>query len=86
MVPSPSEYHQRISTELEDALMTFVKKKKSGLVYYAPFDVVFSEKQTIEVLSNDVAGYKKTGTYDINTPLSAPLLPDPVDRFELRVL
>lgn len=141
VVPSPNEYHQRISRELEYALMTFVKKRKSGFVYYAPFDVVLSDedvvqpdiiyvskerrkiithnniqgapdlvveilspkisyrdheikrklygkygvkeywivypiKQTIEILSSDVAGYKKTGIYDVNIPLSSPLLPD----------
>lgn len=48
MVPSPNEYHQRISRELEYALMTFVKKRKSGFVYYAPFDVVFSEEDVVQ--------------------------------------
>ncbi len=44
MVPSPNESHQRISRELEYALLSYVKKNKSGFVYDAPFDVVFLMK------------------------------------------
>lgn len=48
MVPSPNEYHQRISRELGYALLGYVKKNKSGSVYYAPFDVVFSDKDVVQ--------------------------------------
>lgn len=141
MVPSPNESHQGISAELGYALQSYVKKQKAGFVYYAPFDVVFSDedvvqpdiiyvskerrdiitrrniqgapdlvveilspkisyrdreikrklyskygvkeywivdpvKQTVEVLSLDVGGYRKTGTYNVNAPLTSHLLTD----------
>lgn len=139
MMPSPKEYHQRISGELGFILQSFVKKNKLGSIYYAPFDVVFSEEnvvqpdiifvskerkniitkdnikgapdllieilspkigyrdkeikrklyfkygvkeywivdpkeQNIEVLSIAEDDYKTVGIYNINTPLSSPLL------------
>ncbi|MGR3309287.1 MAG: Uma2 family endonuclease [Candidatus Brocadiales bacterium] len=141
MVPSPNESHQHVSGELGFILQSFVKKNKSGSIYYAPFDVVFSDEdvvqpdivfvskgrrniitknnikgapdllieilspkisyrdreikrklyfkygvkeywivdpegQNIEVLSISEDGYKTSGTYNINTPLSSPLLKD----------
>ena len=36
--------------------------------------IVDPEEQTVEVLSLTEDGYKTTGIYDINTPLSSPLL------------
>lgn len=48
MVPSPNEYHQRISRELGYILLSFVKKNKLGLIYYAPFDVVFSDEDVVQ--------------------------------------
>ncbi len=53
-----------------------IKRKlyyKYGVKEYWIVDPI---KQTVEVLSRDVAGYKKTGMYDVDTPLSSPLLPD----------
>lgn len=48
MVPSPNEHHQRISRELEYVLLSYVKKNKSGFMYYAPFDVVFSDEDVVQ--------------------------------------
>lgn len=48
MVPSPNEHHQSISREIEYALLGFVKKNKSGFVYYAPFDVVLSDEDVVQ--------------------------------------
>lgn len=141
MVPSPNESHQRISAELEYALQSYVKSRKTGFVYDAPFDVILSDedivqpdiiyvskkrrsiitrdniqgapdlvieilspkigyrdreikrklyskygvkeywivdpvKQTVEVLSLDVDGYRKTGTYNVDAPLTSHLLTD----------
>ena len=141
MVPSPNESHQRVSAELEYALQRYVKNRKTGFVYDAPFDVVLSDedvvqpdiiyvskerrsiitrdniqgapdlvveilspkvgyrdrdikrklyakhgikeywivdpvKQTVEVLSLGGDGYRKTGTYNVNAPLTSPLLKD----------
>ncbi len=139
MMPSPKEYHQRILMNLSAILYNFARESKSGIVYVAPFDVVFSEEnvvqpdivfvskerkniitkdnikgapdllieilspnisyrdneikrklyfkygvkeywivdpdgQTIEVLSIARNSYKTSGIYNINTPLSSPLL------------
>jgi len=43
MVPSPNEYHQRISRKIEFLLQDFVEKNKLGEVYYAPLDVHLGE-------------------------------------------
>ena len=43
MVPSPNEYHQRISGRLEFILRAFVEDKNLGRVYYAPLDVHLGE-------------------------------------------
>jgi len=43
MVPSPNEYHQRVSGGLEFILRAFVEGKNLGRVYYAPLDVHLGE-------------------------------------------
>lgn len=52
-----------------------IKRKLYGKYGVKEYWIVDPIKQTIEVLSSDMPGYKKTGTYDVNTPLSSPLLP-----------
>ncbi len=46
--PSPSEKHQRASGRLYVSWAVHVEKNKLGRVYYAPFDVVFSEKTALQ--------------------------------------
>ena len=46
--PSPSEKHQRVSARLHLSIGSHVEKNKLGRVYYAPFDVVFSEKTALQ--------------------------------------
>lgn len=48
MVPSPKEYHQRISGKLEFLLRAFVEEHDLGAVYDAPFDVVLSEETVLQ--------------------------------------
>jgi len=48
MIPSPNEYHQRISGKLEFILRAFVEDKNLGRVYDAPFDVAFSEEDVVQ--------------------------------------
>ncbi|MCF6155749.1 MAG: Uma2 family endonuclease [Candidatus Brocadia sp.] len=48
MVLSLNEYHQRISRELEYALLGYVKKNMSGFVYDAPFDVALSDEDVVQ--------------------------------------
>jgi Uma2 family endonuclease len=46
--PSPSERHQRTLARLFLSLGGYVERKKLGRVYFAPFDVVFSEKTALQ--------------------------------------
>ena len=48
MVPSPKEYHQRISRNLEFILHGFVKQHNLGFIYYAPFDVILSDDTVLQ--------------------------------------
>lgn len=48
MSPSPSEKHQRALAELYLSIANHVKKYGLGKVYFAPFDVVFSEKTALQ--------------------------------------
>jgi Uma2 family endonuclease len=54
LVPSPTEYHQRISGNLEFILRRFVKERGLGYVYYAPLDVVLGEGDGREVVQPDI--------------------------------
>jgi len=51
MVPSPGRDHQDASWNLEFTLGIFVKERRLGKVYHAPFDVVLSE---IDVVQPDI--------------------------------
>src|SRR5215813_10022355 len=46
--PSPSEKHQRIAALLHLSMGSYVERKTLGRVYFAPFDVVFSEKTALQ--------------------------------------
>lgn len=48
MVPSPKEYHQRISRNLGFILHGFVKQHDLGFIYYAPFDVILSDDTVLQ--------------------------------------
>ncbi|MGQ9631384.1 MAG: Uma2 family endonuclease [bacterium] len=54
MVPSPTEYHQRISRNLIFALWQFVKERGLGSVYDAPLDVVLGEGKERNVVQPDI--------------------------------
>lgn len=54
MVPSPTEYHQRISGNLEFILRRFVRERDLGRVYDAPLDVVLGEGEEREVVQPDI--------------------------------
>ena len=54
LVPSPTEYHQRISGNLEFVLRQFVREKGLGRVYHAPLDVVLGEGEEREVVQPDI--------------------------------
>ncbi|KKO18456.1 MAG: hypothetical protein BROFUL_02839 [Candidatus Brocadia fulgida] len=47
MVPSPDESHQRILANIFHALSHHVRQNKLGSVYFAPFDVLFSEEDIV---------------------------------------
>ena len=54
LVPSPTEYHQRISRNLEFVLWQHVKERGLGWVYHAPLDVVLGEGDGREVVQPDI--------------------------------
>ena len=54
LVPSPSEYHQRILRNLAFLLWRFVKERSLGWVYFAPLDVVLGEGEDREVVQPDI--------------------------------
>lgn len=48
MAPSPITAHQDILRNLGFFLWMFIKEKDLGKVYYAPFDVIFSETDIVQ--------------------------------------
>jgi len=48
MTPAPTPYHQRISMEIEYALVQFVKATGIGVILDAPIDVYLSETETYQ--------------------------------------
>ena len=54
MIPSPTEYHQRISRNLVFILWRFVQERDLGQVYDAPLDVVFGVGEEREVVQPDI--------------------------------
>jgi len=54
VVPSPTEYHQRISMNLEFILQQFVRERNLGRVYHAQLDVVLGEGNEREVVQPDI--------------------------------
>jgi Uma2 family endonuclease len=59
-VPAPSRLHQRLSIELGSRLHLFVKHRRLGEVYDAPFDVLLSKHDIVQpdlmFISNGRAG------------------------------
>jgi Uma2 family endonuclease len=47
-VPSPSEYHQRVSGNLEFVLRKLAREHSLGMVYDAPFDIVLSDENVVQ--------------------------------------
>ena len=54
LVPSPTEYHQRVSGNLVFILRKFVREREAGRIYYAPLDVVLGEGDDREVVQPDI--------------------------------
>ena len=48
MAPAPNRYHQTISFNLTLILGNHVRKKRTGKIYTAPFDVVFDEHNVLQ--------------------------------------
>jgi len=48
VTPSPNESHQRTSGNLHYAIRSWLKAHPIGRVYYAPFNVVFSDFDVVE--------------------------------------
>lgn len=48
MVPSPNEDHQRVLANLFYIFSRYVRKNDTGIVYCAPFDILFSEEDIVQ--------------------------------------
>ena len=48
VVPAPSTSHQRISRNLEMALINYVRQNDLGEVFDAPYDVILSEENVVQ--------------------------------------
>lgn len=48
MAPSPKEAHQATQGDLGAPMLLFVRENDLGKVYFAPFDVVLSETDTVQ--------------------------------------
>jgi len=48
MTPAPTTYHQTISTRLLEKFLFFMAGKDIGMIYHAPIDVYFEEKETYQ--------------------------------------
>ena len=48
MPPSPKEAHQSVQADLGASMHLFVREKDLGRVYFAPFDVVLSDIDTVQ--------------------------------------
>lgn len=48
MTPSPDTKHQRVSGNLFNAIANFLKGRKNGEVFTAPFDVMLSDEDIVE--------------------------------------
>ncbi|NPV29853.1 MAG: Uma2 family endonuclease [Firmicutes bacterium] len=48
MTPSPTTYHQAISMRLGGWIFAFITAKNLGMVFSAPIDVYFEEKETYQ--------------------------------------
>jgi len=48
MTPAPSTYHQAISTRLLGKFLFFMAEKDLGMIYHAPIDVYFGDKETYQ--------------------------------------
>src|SRR5574342_874905 len=48
VTPAPRTKHQRISANLTVALVSFVKRRRAGLVLAAPSDVILSEDNVVQ--------------------------------------
>ncbi len=48
MSPSPTYYHQKISSNIFNLLSRFIEKEELGILLYAPFDVTFNQHETFQ--------------------------------------
>jgi len=71
-LPSPEEFHQRVSILLGAKLVQFSVENRMGRVYHAPFDVVLSD---MDVVQPDLI-FVSNERVDIITPANIQGAPD----------
>lgn len=71
MSPSPTSFHQLLLSDLHALIYSFLKKKKTGKIIPAPFDVYFENYTSVVqpdlliVLNENLHRIKKDGLYGI---------------------
>jgi Uma2 family endonuclease len=73
VTPSPSTKHQRISGNLYYLIRAWLEDHPAGEVFYAPYDVVFSE---FDVVEPDVLYLSHARAAEVLTPLHARGAPE----------
>lgn len=84
VVPAPNEAHQRISRNLEYALMQYLETHPVGELYHAPFDIILSNENVVQpdiiIILNQRKGIINTknvkGAPDIVIEILSPSTPE----------
>src|SRR5262245_11651408 len=73
VTPSPSIKHQRISGNLHWLLRSYVERMRTGEVFYAPLDIVFSQ---FDVVEPDLMYFSDARAAEVLTDLHANGAPE----------
>jgi len=73
VTPSPNTRHQRISGNLHWLLRSYLEQHPIGQLFYAPYDVVFSD---FDVVEPDLLYLSNTRAAEVLTPLHARGVPE----------
>jgi Uma2 family endonuclease len=73
VTPSPNTKHQRVSSNLHWLIRSHLERHPIGQVFYAPYDVVFSE---FDVVEPDLLYLSHARAHEVITPLHARGVPE----------
>lgn len=73
VTPSPSTRHQKISGNLHWLLRSHLEQTRTGQLFYAPYDIVFSQ---FDVVEPDLMYFSHARAAEVLTPLHARGAPE----------